>query len=178
MNVPMYDRLQVVRASRVCGIRRQLPRWPSWIWTAESVAIGESFDPGVGVKRTLYIVLGLLNVGLGSVGLFLPLLPTTPFLLLAAFLFARSSPRWHQWLLSHKHLGPYIHAFRGRTGLTRAQKFRITASFTVVFAVSIYLVPAPAMKVGLAAGWLFWTVFIYRIRPASTPALATRGAAP
>ncbi len=49
---------------------------------------------------------------LGILGIFLPLLPTTPFLLLAAALYFRSSPRLYDWLLSHKHLGPYIRNFR------------------------------------------------------------------
>jgi uncharacterized membrane protein YbaN (DUF454 family) len=118
------------------------------------------------IKHTIYISLGLLCVVLGSIGLFLPLLPTTPFLLLAAFLFAGSSERLHEWLLAHKHLGPYIHAFRGKRGLTRAQKFRIAASFTVLFGVSIYVIPHVAVKLALGFWWLFWVVFIYRIRTA------------
>ena len=74
------------------------------------------------MKKSLLIALGLFNVVLGAVGIALPLLPTTPFLLLAAFLFARSSERWHGWLMNHKYLGPYIHAFKNKTGLTVAQK--------------------------------------------------------
>lgn len=57
-------------------------------------------------------VLGLLAVALGLLGVFLPLLPTTPFLLLAAALFFRSSPRLYNWLLGHRTLGPYIRNFR------------------------------------------------------------------
>ena len=67
-------------------------------------------------RQSVYLVLGIINVALGTAGIFLPLLPTTPFLLLAAFLFARSSGRWHSWLLTHPQLSPYIHAFRRKSG--------------------------------------------------------------
>jgi len=123
----------------------------------------------VDFKRTVYVSGGLLSVGLGTAGLFLPLLPTTPLLLLAAFLFARSSERWHRWLLTHKRLGPYIHAFRGRARLTRQQKFQMCVSFTVLFGISIYLVPILAVRLALAAWCAFWIVFIYRIKSASGP---------
>ncbi|WII73623.1 YbaN family protein [Bdellovibrio sp. 22V] len=58
--------------------------------------------------RTVYFVFGWIFLLLGVIGVFLPLLPTTPFLLLTAFCFARSSERWHQWLLRQRHLGPFI----------------------------------------------------------------------
>nr|WP_229034945.1 YbaN family protein [Alistipes putredinis] len=57
-------------------------------------------------------ILGSFFLGLGIVGVFVPLLPTTPFLLLAAALYVRSSPRLYAWLLNQKHLGPYIRNFR------------------------------------------------------------------
>ncbi|KHD89412.1 MAG: hypothetical protein OM95_03315 [Bdellovibrio sp. ArHS] len=59
-------------------------------------------------KRTLYFVLGWLFLALAMMGVFLPLLPTTPFLLLTAFCFSRSSERWHRWLINQPHLGPLI----------------------------------------------------------------------
>lgn len=64
------------------------------------------------VKERIMQMLGLLAVALGMLGVFLPLLPTTPFLLLAAALFFRSSPRLYNWLLGHRTLGPYIRNFR------------------------------------------------------------------
>lgn len=118
------------------------------------------------MKKSLIVSLGLLNVVLGTAGIFLPLLPTTPFLLLAAYLFARSSERWHTWLLNHKHLGPYIHAFKNKTGLTVAQKVRIGASFTVLMAVSVYFAPLTTVRVVLGCMWLFWTVMLLRVKTA------------
>lgn len=62
--------------------------------------------------KIVLIVLGSIALALGIVGIFIPLLPTTPFLLLAAALYFRSSPRLYEWLLSQKRLGPYIRNFR------------------------------------------------------------------
>ncbi|MBE6303112.1 MAG: DUF454 domain-containing protein [Bacteroidales bacterium] len=62
--------------------------------------------------RILLMILGSVALVLGVVGVFLPLLPTTPFLLLAAALYFRSSPRLYDWLLSHPYLGEYIRNFR------------------------------------------------------------------
>lgn len=62
--------------------------------------------------KYIYIATGSLFLTLGVIGIFLPVLPTTPFLLLAAALFFRGSPHMYHWLLAHKYLGPYIRSFR------------------------------------------------------------------
>ena len=67
--------------------------------------------------KTLLAALGGLCLVLGVVGIFVPLLPTTPFLLLAAALWMRSSPRLHDWLLSHGRLGGYIRDFREKRAI-------------------------------------------------------------
>ena len=118
------------------------------------------------MRKQLFVVLGILNVALGVAGILLPLLPTTPFLLLAAYLFARSSDRLHHWLLGHKYLGPYIHAFHHRTGLTRSQKIRIGTSFTVLMGISLYFAPLSAVKYLLAGLWIFWIAFLVRLKTA------------
>ena len=66
--------------------------------------------------RAVLIVAGTLCVGLGALGIFLPLLPTTPFLLLAAACYARSSQRFYDWLLNNKYLGQYITGYVQRRG--------------------------------------------------------------
>lgn len=62
--------------------------------------------------KIIYTVIGTISLLLGIIGIFLPLLPTTPFLLLAAALYFRSSPRLYHWLIRQKHLGTYIRNFR------------------------------------------------------------------
>ncbi|MDR2840025.1 MAG: YbaN family protein, partial [Paludibacter sp.] len=57
--------------------------------------------------KLLFIILGLISLALGIIGIFLPLLPTTPFLLLSAALFARGSQRLYNWLINHRVLGSY-----------------------------------------------------------------------
>ena len=61
--------------------------------------------------KILFLILGLISLGLGVLGIFLPILPTTPFLLLSTALFARSSEKLHTWLLNHRILGEYIRSF-------------------------------------------------------------------
>lgn len=62
--------------------------------------------------KWIFAALGCISVGLGILGIFLPLLPTTPFLLLAAALFVRSSPRLYNWLINHRWFGRYIRNYR------------------------------------------------------------------
>lgn len=75
-----------------------------------------------GFLRWLLKSLGILCVVLGFIGVFLPLLPTTPFLLLALLLFARSDPRWRVRILRHKLLGPYVAGYASNVGIPMRMK--------------------------------------------------------
>ncbi|RYD89213.1 MAG: DUF454 domain-containing protein [Sphingomonadales bacterium] len=78
--------------------------------------------------KLVYIAIGSIAVALGIAGIFLPLLPTTPFLLVAAWAFARSSPRLETWLLNHPRLGPPLIAWRQKRAIpTRAKVIAILA---------------------------------------------------
>jgi uncharacterized membrane protein YbaN (DUF454 family) len=68
-------------------------------------------------KKYLLILIGWISVVLGVIGALLPIMPTTPFILLAAWCFARSSERFHQWLLNQRHLGPIVRDWDNGEGL-------------------------------------------------------------
>lgn len=98
--------------------------------------------------RILLIIAGTFFVGLAILGIFLPLLPTTPFLLLAAGCYARSSTRFYNWLLNNKYLGNYIRNYREGKGIPLGAKILIisllilTIGYTSVFVIHIWLVRA------------------------------------
>ena len=75
-----------------------------------------------GLLRSLYLVLGLAFSALGIAGAFLPLVPTTPFLILASWFFARSSPRLERWLVDHPTFGPMLRAWRDEGAIPRRAK--------------------------------------------------------
>ena len=85
--------------------------------------------------KFLFAFLGSVSLVLGIMGVFLPVLPTTPFLLLAAAMYMRSSQRLYDWLMSHKHLGAYIKNFREHKALPLRVKI---VSVTMVWATLLY----------------------------------------
>jgi len=89
--------------------------------------------------RILWAMLGLICIALAVIGIVLPLLPTVPFLLLAAFFFARSSERLHNWLLSHPTFGPPIEDWQSRGAINPAAKRIATLSIALVFGISLAL---------------------------------------
>ena len=104
--------------------------------------------------RILFVLLGSVSLVLAVVGIFLPLLPTTPLLLLAAALYLRSSPRLYEWLLNHKYLGPYIRNFREHRAIPlRAKIVSVALIWITLLYCALWVVPLIWIKillVGLA----------------------------
>ncbi|MEM7090999.1 MAG: YbaN family protein [Pseudomonadota bacterium] len=114
--------------------------------------------------RYLWAGLGLICVALAAIGIFLPLLPTVPFLLLAAFFFARSSERMHSWLMAHRVFGPMIDDWNRSGAIRRPAKLASTASVAAVFLISLF-VGVPTYVLGIQAAVLGCVLIFIWTRP-------------
>jgi len=85
------------------------------------------------VLKYFYLVMGVIFLIIGILGVFLPLLPTTPFLILAGFFFSKSSEKFHSWLMNHEYLGPPIHDWKN-SGVIR-KKYKIFATLMMMISV-------------------------------------------
>lgn len=120
--------------------------------------------------RVALVVAGWLSVGLGIAGLVLPLLPTTPFMLLAAACFARSSPRFHRWLLDHRTFGPLVREWEGHRAIPWRTKLWAIALMSGTLAISIvFFVQPPWLKAVLAAFGVILAGWLYRIPSRDRP---------
>ncbi|WCN08754.1 YbaN family protein [Marinomonas mediterranea] len=95
-------------------------------------------------KRIFYIVLGWLSLVTGVIGIFLPLLPTTPLVLLSAWCFSRSSTRFHNWLINHKYFGPIILDWQSGDGIPKKVRNRALIVMWLGMSISMFIV------------WRFW----------------------
>ncbi|PAV48807.1 hypothetical protein CK486_05230 [Pseudomonas sp. HAR-UPW-AIA-41] len=119
------------------------------------------------VIRTLLLAIGWLSVILGIIGIFLPVLPTTPFLLLAAACFARSSRRFYLWLVEHPRLGPWVRDYLDGHGIPLKAKIYSIALMWASISLSCYLVPVlPARLFMLCSGTL---VTLYILKQKTLP---------
>lgn len=94
-------------------------------------------------RRLAWFALGLAALGVGALGVIVPLLPTTPFVLVAAFAFSRSSDRWHRWLLAHQVFGPLIENWRAYGAISGRAKAAALLAMAAVLAISLILRAPP-----------------------------------
>lgn len=92
------------------------------------------------ILRALYMLGGSISLALGVIGIFVPGLPTTPFVLLSAALYAKSSEKLYNWLLENKYLGPRIKSYHRQKGVTLRNKYRIIALMWTMVLISAFLI--------------------------------------
>jgi uncharacterized membrane protein YbaN (DUF454 family) len=121
-------------------------------------------SPRSPVVRALFFVAGIAALGLGIAGIFLPVLPTTPLVLLAAACFARSYRPFHEWLLAHRQFGPMIHEWQAHRSIPYRTKITAIVMMGATLGVSIvFFVRPPWLKGLLAACGLALATWMYRL---------------
>ena len=113
-------------------------------------------------KKYFLICSGWFFIILGVIGIVLPLLPTTPFILLAAGCFARSSPEFHQWLLEHSFFGPLIKSYQGDRCIPRHVKVKAIIFIWSTLAISIFLLKIFWLRIAIFLLGVFLTVMLWR----------------
>lgn len=116
------------------------------------------------IIHILCIFLGFVSLGIGVVGAVLPVLPTTPFLLLSAALFAKSSERFHKWLLSTNLYQKYIDQAVHKKQMTKKAKRNMLVTLGIIFTVGIIFSPAFAKVIILAVAVGHFYYFLFKIR--------------
>ena len=121
------------------------------------------------MRKGILTFVGVICVGLGTAGIILPLLPTTPFLLLAAACFVRSSDKLYNWLSTHKWFGQYITNYRDHRKIAKRTKITIlimlwmTLSYTVVFEINNAIFRVLLVLIGIGV-----TIYIMSLKTLST----------
>lgn len=112
------------------------------------------------IKKLLYVILGCIGLALGAVGAVLPLLPAFPFLLLAAFCFAKSSEKLHRWFTGTKLYKNNLESYVKGQGMTWKTKIRIMITVTVLMSIGFIMMHAvPVGRIVLACVWVFHILY-------------------
>lgn len=121
------------------------------------------------LKKIIYVIVGCLSLGLGAIGAVLPFLPTFPFLLLAAFCFARSSEKLHTWFTGTKLYKDNLESYVQGKGMTKKTKIRIMTTVTLIMAVGFIMMhQVPVGRIVLACVWVFHVIyFVFGVKTIS-----------
>jgi uncharacterized membrane protein YbaN (DUF454 family) len=119
------------------------------------------------VYRYLYLIMGFLLVGIGILGIFLPVLPTTIFLILASACFMKSSPKANEWLKNNRWLGPYLKNYTEKTGLTVKSKLVLISILWISITFSAFiLTDIPAIRILLLLIAIGVTIHLVMVKTA------------
>jgi len=116
------------------------------------------------LKKILLLTIGIIALILGFIGMFLPILPTTPFALVAAASFARSSEKLHHWLVNTRHFGDFIRHYNEGIGVPKATKIRAIGSLWIALIISMFLIQLLWVRLLLVVVGIAVTTHIYLIR--------------
>lgn len=117
------------------------------------------------IKKYIYVTVGLISFAIGAIGVILPILPTTPFLLLASFCFVRGSERFNNWFISTKVYKKHLESFVKERSMTLKQKVMILAFADTMIAIPFIMVDNLAMRICLIIVVSFKLYyFIFRIK--------------
>jgi uncharacterized membrane protein YbaN (DUF454 family) len=113
------------------------------------------------LKKGIFVVAGTISLGLGAVGVFLPVLPTTPFLLLSAACYYKGSERMHRWLLSNKLFGSYIRNYKEGRGISQTGKiFALFLLWTTICCSALFMMNNYIVQIVLVAIAIAVTIHI------------------
>ncbi|MCL2768209.1 MAG: YbaN family protein [Synergistaceae bacterium] len=117
------------------------------------------------ILNSLFTACGLICVGLGTVGIFLPILPTTPFYILAVLCFAKGSERFHSWFTSTNLYSKYIESYAKNRSMTLKSKFAVLIPVTVMLILTAAITDMLVIKIVIAVllAVKYW-YFIYKIK--------------
>ena len=129
-------------------------------------------------KKLLYVILGCIGLVIGAVGAVVPMLPAFPFLLLAAFCFARSSEKLHNWFINTKLYKDNLEDYEAGKGMTKKTKVRIMVTVTLLMSVGFAMMGAvPVGRAVLACVWVFHLVyFLFAVKTIPATAKETQTA--
>ena len=112
----------------------------------------------------IFIFIGSLSLALGIIGIFFPVLPTTPFLLLTSYFYLKSSKKLHDWLINHKVFGEYIYNYITYKGVKKKDKVKALSLLYLTLSISFYLVDILHVRIFLVVVAIGVTIHILKLK--------------